>query len=304
MAELLGLSDISQPLMRLINRGISTLIVVVLLMLFSAIIRSQIRTRLRGAPNRRMLLMLVRNFVLVLGGLFILFIWLGAGGDMAVALGIVGAVVAFASQEVIGSFAGYLIIVSTNLYRIGDRVRVGDVVGDVVDLNLMRTTMMEIGAWVNADQYSGRLVSVSNRNALITPIYNYTKYNEYLWDEIMLPIPYTDNWRRAVEIVLTEGEEYSSEFQGMAQSAFDALARRYPIEATEVKSTVYLRMTDNWIELTLRYVVEARRRREVQEKLYHDILEIFEATPDVSVASSTFEIVGMPPLLQRSADQD
>ncbi len=304
MAELLGLSDISQPLMRLINRGISTLIVVVLLMLFSAIIRSQIRTRLRGAPNRRMLLMLVRNFVLVLGGLFILFIWLGAGGDMAVALGIVGAGVAFASQEVIGSFAGYLIIVSTNLYRIGDRVRVGDVVGDVVDLNLMRTTMMEIGAWVNADQYSGRLVSVSNRNALITPIYNYTKYNEYLWDEIMLPIPYTDNWRRAVEIVLTEGEEYSSEFQGMAQSAFDALARRYPIEATEVKSTVYLRMTDNWIELTLRYVVEARRRREVQEKLYHDILEIFEATPDVSVASSTFEIVGMPPLLQRSADQD
>lgn len=304
MAELLGLSDISQPLMRLINRGISTLIVVVLLMLFSAIIRSQIRTRLRGAPNRRMLLMLVRNFVLVLGGLFILFIWLGAGGDMAVALGIVGAGVAFASQEVIGSFAGYLIIVSTNLYRIGDRVRVGDVVGDVVDLNLMRTTMMEIGAWVNADQYSGRLVSVSNRNALITPIYNYTKYNEYLWDEIMLPIPYTDNWRRAVEIVLTEGEEYSSEFQGMAQSAFDALARRYPIEATEVKSTVYLRMTDNWIELTLRYVVEARRRREVQEKLYHDILEIFEATPDVSVASSTFEIVGMPPLRQRSADQD
>lgn len=304
MAELLGLSDISQPLMRLINRGISTLIVVVLLMLFSAIIRSQIRTRLRGAPNRRMLLMLVRNFVMVLGGLFILFIWLGAGGDMAVALGIVGAGVAFASQEVIGSFAGYLIIVSTNLYRIGDRVRVGDVVGDVVDLNLMRTTMMEIGAWVNADQYSGRLVSVSNRNALITPIYNYTKYNEYLWDEIMLPIPYTDNWRRAVEIVLTEGEEYSSEFQGMAQSAFDALARRYPIEATEVKSTVYLRMTDNWIELTLRYVVEARRRREVQEKLYHDILEIFEATPDVSVASSTFEIVGMPPLRQRSADQD
>jgi small-conductance mechanosensitive channel len=296
MAEWLGLSELAQPVQLLISRAISTLVIIVVLMLFSGIIRSQIRRRLRNSPNARMLVLLARNLVILFGGLAIVFIWLGAGGDFAVALGIIGAGVAFASQEIIGSFAGYLIIISGNLFRIGDRVRIGEIVGDVIDLNLMRTTMMEIGAWVDADQYSGRLVTVSNRSALNTPIYNFTKYNPYIWDEIVLPIPYSDNWRRAIEIVLAEGERHSSEFQQQAKVAFDALARRYPISETEVKPTVFLRMTDNWIEVTLRYVVDTRRRRPVQVDLYRDIIEIFEATPDVNVASTTIDIVGMPPL--------
>ncbi len=304
MAQLFGLTDLPQSLLLLINRTISTVIIIIVLILFSTLIRTQIRWRLRDAPNRRMLALLVRNLTMVLGGVAILFIWLGAGGDFAVALGIIGAGVAFASQEVIGSFAGYLIIISGNLFRIGDRVSFGEIMGDVVDLNLMRTTMMEIGAWVDADQYSGRLVTISNRSALNTPIYNYTKYNPYIWDEIVLPVPYTDDWRRAIELILAEAEEHSAEFQQPAQAAFASLARRYPISTTEVEPTVFLRMTDNWIEITLRYVVDTRRRRPVQVALVRDIIEAFEATPDVSVASTTFDIVGMPPLEARVTGRD
>ena len=91
-------------------------------------------------------------------------------------MGILGTGIAFASQEIIGSLAGYLNILTGNLYRISDRVRIGNVVGDVLDISLMRTMVMEIGEWVKADQYTGRIVSIANRAVFSDPVINYTQH--------------------------------------------------------------------------------------------------------------------------------
>jgi small-conductance mechanosensitive channel len=92
---------------------------------------------------------------------------------------------------VIGSFAGYLNIVSGKVYRISDRVRIRNVVGDVMDISILRTTVMEIGEWVQADQYTARIVTIANRAVFADPVYNYTQHWGYLWDEITVPITYT-----------------------------------------------------------------------------------------------------------------
>ena len=154
-----------------------------------------IRQRIKDTTHMHTLRMLLRNAFMFLGAVIVLLIWLGLGSNFTVAMGILGAGIAFASQEVIGSFAGYLNIVSGGIYRIGDRVRIGNVVGDVMDIGILRTTVMEIGEWVKADQYTGRIVTVANRAVFADPVYNYTQHWGYLWDEITLPVTYTSDWQ-------------------------------------------------------------------------------------------------------------
>ncbi|MGD9029143.1 MAG: mechanosensitive ion channel family protein [Anaerolineae bacterium] len=179
---------------------------------------------------------------------------------------------------------------------IGDRVRIGNVTGDVLDVSMLRTTVMEIGEWVKAEQYTGRVVTIANRSVFSDPVFNYTQHWAYLWDEITIPISYESDWRRAREIMLDHAEEYTAHLQADAQAELQAFMKRYPVRETSVAPRLYTVMTDNWIELTLRHVVEARERRKVTGNLHQELLQHFEQEPTITVASATFDIVGFPPL--------
>jgi small-conductance mechanosensitive channel len=162
---------------------------------------------------------------------------------------------------------------------------------------MMRTTIMEIGEWVAADQYTGRLVDVANRIVFSEPVINYTESWPYIWDEIMIPVTYESDWQQAAEIMMAHGQEYSAGVQAPARTTFVEARRRYPaLREAAVEPSLYTVMTDNWIELTIRYVVDPRERRAVAAALHRDLLQHFAEEPAVTVASATFEIVGFPPL--------
>ena len=285
-----------QTYVSIILKLLFSLLALILTVVTHRILRNVLKARVKDPAQMRTLNMLVRNSVFLVGSVVILLIWLGFGSNFTVAMGILGAGIAFASQEVIGSFAGYVNIVTSNLFRIGDRVRIGDVVGDVLDVSILRTTVMEIGEWVKADQYTGRIVTVANRVVFSAPVFNYTQRWPYLWDEITIPITYNSDWRRAGELMLEHSREYTSHLQAQARAQLSDLVNAYPVHATTVEPTLYILMTDNWIEMTLRYVVEAQERRRVKAQLHHELLQHFESEADVTVASATFEIVGFPPL--------
>jgi small-conductance mechanosensitive channel len=279
-----------------ILKTVFSLLAIALTLIANRVLRGLLRARFRDTPHAHTVFMLVRNAVFLAGASVILLIWLGLGSNFTVAMGILGAGIAFASQETIGSFAGYINIVTGNLYRIGDRIRVGNVTGDVLDISMLRTTVMEIGEWVDAEQYTGRVVTIANRSVFSDPVFNYTQRWGYLWDEITLPITYDSDWRHARRIMLDHAEEYTAHLQADAQSKLQEMIKRYPLQQASVIPQLYTRMTDNWVELTLRYVVEARERREATAQLHQVLLEHIEQEPDVTVASATFEIVGFPPL--------
>ncbi len=288
--------DITIDYVPLLTKSVFSLIALVVSIVLVRTLRGLLRSRLEETAQVHTLYMLGRNAILLVTGIMILLVWLGPSANLSVAMGILGAGIAFASQETIGSFAGYLNIVIGDIFRIGDRVRVGDVIGDVIDIGIMRTSLMEIGEWVKAEQYTGRIVTVANRSIFTAPVFNYTARWPYLWDEITIPISYDSNWRLARDIVMTHAQEYTADLQVHASTELQDLMRRYPVQHTAVEPTLYVVMTDNWIEMTLRYVVEARRRREVTAELYRELLEHFETEPNITVASATFEIVGIPPL--------
>ena len=288
--------EITVDYVGLLFKLVFSLVVIVSVWVAYRIVQSVLKKQIRDAVLMHTLRVLVRNAFFAGGAVVVLIIWLGAGSNFTVAMGILGAGVAFASQEVIGSFAGYLNIVSGSIYRIGDRVRVGNVVGDVMDISILRTTVMEIGEWVQADQYTGRIVTIANRAVFSDPVYNYTQHWGYLWDEVTVPVTYTSDWRRAAEIMLEHGQSYTEALQADAEARLTRMMDRYPLQRTQVEPTMYLAMTDNWIEITLRYIVKAGERRKVKAQLHQELLQHFEAEPAITVASMTVEIVGFPPL--------
>jgi small-conductance mechanosensitive channel len=268
-------------------------VVVIILIVYRAI-RNAIKRRVEDATRLQSMRVAVRNVLAITGFLIIAIIWLPRGNNLITALGILGAGLAIASQEMVGSLVAGLNIWLGNIYRVGDRVRIGGVVGDVMDINLLRTTVMEVGEWVKADQYTGRVVTVANRQVWVNSVYNFTQHWGYLWDEITLPITYESDWQRATELMLEHGQTYTAELQADAEAKLSIMIDRYPLKDTKVEPTLYLAMTDNWIELTLRFVVDAQERRKVKGQLHQDLLQHFQAEDNISVASMTIEIVGFP----------
>ncbi|MCA9829089.1 MAG: mechanosensitive ion channel [Dehalococcoidia bacterium] len=213
-------------------------------------------------------------------------------GGLTVAIGVAGAGIAFALQEVIASIAGWFAISFAGFYRTGDRVQLGGIKGDVIDIGLLRTTLMEIGEWVNSDLYNGRVVRVANSFVFKEPVFNYSGDFPFLWDEIWLPIRYGTDWELARQLLYKVAEEVVGESTVKAGAALKESLRQYVLTEVSVEPLVTLKPTDNWIELRLRYVVDYRARRRTQDRLFARFLEEVDKTDGkVGFASATLQVI-------------
>ena len=211
------------------------------------------------------------------------------------ALGVAGAGIAFALQEVIVSVAGYVTVFTSNLYKVGDRVKLGGIKGDVIDIGLLRTTLMEIGDWVNGDLYNGKMVRVANSFVFKEPVYNYSGDFPFLWDEMTIPIKTEGNYQYAKEIFERILEEEVGAFADTSQVAWDKMIGTYSIENARVKPMVSMAFDENWITFTLRYVVDYKSRRGTKSILYDKILTaIKQSEGKIEVGSAAFEITAFP----------
>jgi len=218
-------------------------------------------------------------------------------GGFTIAFGVAGAGIAFALQEVIASAAGWVAISFGGFYKVGDRVQLGGVKGDVIDIGALRTTIMQIGEWVNADAYNGRIVRVANSSVFKEPVFNYSGEFPFLWDEIMVPVKYGSDYKLARGILGEVAEEVVGDYARSAAEAWERITRRYLIEKASVQPMVTMIADENWIELTLRYVVDYKARRSTKDRLFTRILEEIDKVPErVGIAASTLNIEKIPPL--------
>lgn len=216
-------------------------------------------------------------------------------GGLTTALGVAGAGVAFALQEVIASFAGWLAIMFGGFYRTGDRVQLGGVKGDVMDIGVLRTTIMETGQWVDGDLYNGRFVLVANSYVFKEPVFNYSGDFPFLWDEIKIPIQYGSNYDKTKEILVAIGKEVAGDLTEQSRVKWQSLQKKYRLEDAQTEPLVSLIANDNWVEFTLRYVVSYNKRRATKTALFTEILKKIEATNgEIKFASATFHLVEAP----------
>ena len=233
-------------------------------------------------------------------------IWFDDPTRLSTALGLVSAGLAFALQKVITAFAGYFVILRGNTFNVGDRIVLGGVRGDVIALGFTQTTIMEMGQpppvqnatpamWVQSRQYTGRVVTVSNAKVFDEPVFNYSRDFPYIWEEMRVPVGFRVDHARAERILLDAAAKHTVELATLGEADWAAMQKRYLLTADDLNPKVYFRLTDNWVELTVRFLTADRGVRGVKDAMSRDVLAAFHQA-DIGIASATFEIVGLPPL--------
>lgn len=234
-------------------------------------------------------------------------IWVGPNAHWATVGGLLGAGIAFALQKFIIAIAGYVVILRGKTFSLGDRVIIGGVRGEVIALDFFQTTVLEMGQppsvesqtdpamWVLARQYTGRIVVVTNGVIFDQPVFNYSRDLPFLWEEIHVGVGYNDDYEQAERILLDIARTHTTPIAQMSERARLHLKRIYDLDPPAVEPRVYYRMTDNWIDLGLRFIVPDRGIREIKDAMYRELLARF-ASAGIAVASGTYDIVGLPPL--------
>jgi small-conductance mechanosensitive channel len=247
--------------------------------------------------------------------LVIFSIWFDDPGRLATAIGLFTAGLAFALQKVITSIAGYFVILRGNNFAVGDRITMGGVRGDVIGLGFIQTTIMEMGqppavqgadpaVWVRSRQYTGRVVTVSNDTIFDTPVYNYTRHFPYIWEELSVGVSYASDRAAAEKILRSVALAHTRDVIEPGGRSLEAMRRRYAVQPTSTEPRVYYRLTNDWLELTVRFLVEARGVRDIKDAMSRDILTRFDEA-GIALASPSFEVLGVPSslLLERLNDR-
>jgi small-conductance mechanosensitive channel len=204
--------------------------------------------------------------------------------------GLLGAGVALALREPLLSIAGRLSIWAGHMYRVGDRIEFEQMAGDVIGIGIFYTRMLEIGNWIHGDQATGRIVLFPNSSVYQHPVYNYTLNFSYIWDELMLPVTYASDVAAATEILVKTGEEYTRDFVESAEGQLERLRTDYLLPDLNLQPTVFTRVTSNYVELSMRYLVDPRKRRAANSWLYARIFDRVRENPNISIGSDTMDL--------------
>ncbi|MFL6299064.1 MAG: mechanosensitive ion channel family protein [Terriglobales bacterium] len=215
-------------------------------------------------------------------------------------LGLIGAGVAVALRDPLLSIAGRIAIFAGHMYTVGDRIEISKMSGDVIDVGFFYTRLLEIGNWIGGDQATGRVVQFSNNVVFGNPVFNYTQNFSYIWDEVKLPIKYSSNVQAATEIMMRAASEYTKKFLHKAEADLEQMQKSFLVPKVELKPAVFLKVTDNWVELAMRYIVDPKKRRAAGSFIYTKIFDAIEGRQDIQIASSTMEVTVNSPDLQTS----
>jgi small-conductance mechanosensitive channel len=219
----------------------------------------------------------VRKFVVFSGYLaillFLTILFEDRLGRLSFALGVAGAGVAVALQDVLASIAGAFSIGFSKLYAVGDRVQIGDTKGDVIDIVLLRTTLMETGNWVSGDLYNGRIVRIPNSTVLKGSVFNYSQGFRFIWDEIKVPLTTTSDCQLAREMLSRVAKESIGDYLVEAQASWKVISDNYQSENPSLEPSVTLVVNGGSLEFSVSYVIDYTKRTAMRDQMFTKIVK-------------------------------
>nr|BCX01163.1 MAG: mechanosensitive ion channel protein [Bacteroidota bacterium] len=264
-----------------------TLIIFLLLGVLYQVLRLSWLQRIEDVTIRHRIRKRLRIALGTTGLLLALPIWAPFSGWLFTLLTIVAAALTIVLKEVILNFAGGIYIAVSKPFRLGDRVEIAGIRGDVVDIRPTRFTVFEVGAWVEGEQSTGRLVHIPNGQLFTHPLHNATEGLEYLWNELTITCHFESDWRAARTLLEELGRQVSASAVRKAREDLQRLNERYPIQLHKLDPYVYTEITPQGVKLTLRYLSPVRGRRQTADEIHRQLLDRLAREPGI-------RLVGMP----------
>jgi small-conductance mechanosensitive channel len=244
---------------------------------------------------------LVVAAILILG---VMSIWFDNPASLASVLGLIGAGIAFALQRVITAVAGYFVILRGKTFNVGDRILMGGVRGDVVGLSFMQTRIMEMGqspreetdkkSWVRSRQFTGRIVTVTNDKVFDEPVFNYTHEFAYIWDEVSIPVRYSSDYAAAEKCIHSAAAKHALSREKIGEEEVKRIEERFGIDVGEIDPRVFWRVTEDWLEMTVRFLGPDHGIRNIKDQMTRDIVAGF-ARDGVKIGATRQQAVEAEP---------
>lgn len=224
--------------------------------------------------------------VLVVGNL-----WISNFQFIVTFLGILSAGIAIALKEVFMNIAGWAYIYIRKPFDVGDRIQIGDVKGDVIDLRLFQFTLLEIGNWVDADQSTGRVVHVPNLKVFIEPQANYSQGFNYIWNEQVIFITLDSDYKKAKSLLSEILNSLLLDEIALAEAEFKRARDKHLIVYNQFTPAVYIDITERGVQVAMRYLCNPRKRRMIQHAITESILQSFAKEENIQLAYPTTTIL-------------
>ena len=250
------------------------LLILMLVYLAGNIVNHYLLDPTRERTRLNTLRVVIRFVIQAIGALLILLVIFGAPQQMPTILGLAGAGLTVAMKDFIVAFFGWFVLMGKNGIRVGDWVEINGVAGEVIEINLLRTVLLETGNWTDSGHPTGRKVAFVNSYAIEGHFFNFTTSGQWLWDELQITVPPDfDPYQLIDAIQATVTKETEAESR-TAEEEWNRATSRYRVRSVSAAPAVTLRPTATGVEVHVRYITRAHERYAIRAKLNQALVQL------------------------------
>ena len=261
-----------------------SLLAIAFLWLLHFVILKLIFSKVRDVKDRYFWRNAVSYFVMVLGFIVLMIVWVESYGSLGTFLGLLSAGLAIALKDPIMNFFAWLFIILGRPFQVGDRIQIDEFAGDVIDIRMFQFTINEIGNWVDADQSTGRIIHIPNGIIFTKAQASYNSGFNHIWNEISVTLTFNSDWKEAKGILQKIIEKHGADLSKGAQKQLMQASRKFMIFYTKLTPIVYTSVKENGVMLTMRYLCLPQRRRSSEQAIWEDVLEEIIPNPNINFA--------------------
>jgi small-conductance mechanosensitive channel len=215
----------------------------------------------------------------VLAVLFIALVIIGPPSQLGVFLGLAGAGLTVALKDFIVAFVGWLVLMGKNGIRLGDWVEINGVAGEVVELGIFHTVLLETGNWTDSGHPTGRRVTFTNSFAIEGHYFNFSTTGQWLWDELRIVVPAGQDLYAVVEQINRKVKEATEVHAREAEEEWQRAAPSRKLTGLTAEPALNVKPVIGGTEISLRYIVRANDRFRLRAMLYQAAVDLLERRP-------------------------
>jgi len=251
----------------------------ILLVLVAVYVANRLIERLftgMTAENRRIdtLRAVVKFAAQAAGAVVILFIIFGLPTQTTTVLGLAGAGLTVAMKDFIVAFFGWFVLMGKNGVRVGDWVEINGVGGEVVEVGLLKTVLLETGSWIDAGHPTGRRVSFVNSFAIEGHFFNFTTSGQWMWDELQVQIPSGQDPYPVIDGIQKIVDKETADNAGKAEAEWQQATAKYHVQTLSARPGINVVPTGGGIEVHVRYITRAYERHQARKRMYEAVVEM------------------------------
>jgi small-conductance mechanosensitive channel len=212
-----------------------------------------------------------------IGALLVVCIVLGVPNNPTTVFGLAGAGLTVALKDFIVGFFGWFVLMGRNGIQVGDWVEINGVVGEVIEIGILRTVLMETGNWTDTGHPTGRKVAFVNSFAIEGHFFNFSTAGQWLWDELQVLVPPGQNPYALVDAIQNIAEEESRAGATVAEREWHGSEGHDRLHALSVAPAIQLRPTSAGMEVHVRYITSAHERYATRSRMYQRIVSLLHA---------------------------